>query len=68
MNLYLAMAVRDLLQAHRSLPASRECEVCPKIAWLIEEEIREGRRVREFMCPNGHLHISDEALEPPERP
>lgn len=57
---FFAIAERDLRQAHKPLPPSRDCEVCPKTAWLIADEVREERHVQSFICPNGHLKIVTE--------
>lgn len=43
--------------------ASRDCEVCPKVAWQIgADEIKADRRVRTYVCGNGHLKIVTEAV------
>lgn len=54
---FFATAVRDLRQAHAPLPASRECEQCPRTAWLLETETRDGRQIEHFVCAAGHLKI-----------
>jgi hypothetical protein len=63
MNPYLAMAVRDAVQAFTpKLPESRDCEQCraKKLTWLMDTTRRDGHVVKTFVCPSGHLTIVQE--------
>ena len=60
-SVFKAMAIRDAYQAFSpTLPKSRECEVCPRTAWLMSTETRDGYIVREWICSNGHQKLTQE--------
>lgn len=64
-DIYFAMATCDAREAFHpwSKPYSRECEQCPKTAWLLDTEIRDGYRIEMFCCSNGHQKWTQEKAE-----
>lgn len=46
----------------KPVPESRECEVCPRTAWLLDVELKRGYIVKSFVCAHGHLKLVQERV------
>lgn len=61
MTHWFAIAARDARQAWtHSLPESHDCNLCGRLASLMESDQRDSFVTKTFICAAGHLTITQE--------